>query len=60
MTHEQFRRERDYGAAVSVAGEMRARGLVTPEEYVKMDARFTQKHRPSIGRISPFYDREKP
>ena len=60
MTKSQFARERDYGAAVSIAGEMRARGLVTPEEYVKMDALFTQKHRPPIGRISPLYDRAKP
>jgi len=57
MTHEQFRREVDYGAAMAIAGEMRARGLVTPEEYDKMDALFTQMHRPCIGRISPLYDR---
>jgi len=51
MTHEQFRREVDYGAAMAIAGEMAARGLVTPEEYVEMDARFRQMHRPLIARI---------
>jgi hypothetical protein len=53
MTHEQFRREVDYGIAMAIAGEMQARGLVTPEEYDKMDAQFRQIHRPLIGRISP-------
>ena len=60
MTKSQFARERDYGAAMAVAGEMRARGLVTPEEYDKMNALITQRHRPLIGRISPLYDRAKP
>jgi len=60
MTHEQFRRERDYGAAMVLAGEMVARGLVTPDEYVKLDALSRQRHRPLVGRISPFYDCAKP
>jgi len=51
MTHEQFRCERDYGAAMAIASEMAARGLVTPEEYDKLDARFRQMHRPLIARI---------
>lgn len=57
MTHEQFARERDYGAAAALAAEMAARGLVTPEEHVKMNALIAQRHRPLIGRISPLYDR---
>jgi len=60
MTHEQFIRERDYGAAAVLADEMAARGLVTPEEHVKMNARFAQMYRPLIGRISPLYDPAKP
>jgi len=60
MTKSQFARERDYGAAMAVAGEMRARGLVTPEEYDKMNALITQRQRPLIGRISTLYDRAKP
>jgi hypothetical protein len=60
MTHEQFQRERDYGAAAALAGEMAARGLVTPEEHVRMNARFAQIHRPMIGRISPLYDPANP
>ena len=53
MTPEQFARERDYGAAMALAGEMAARGLVTPEEYVKMDALIRQRYQPLVGRISP-------
>ena len=60
MTHEQFRREVDYGAAMVIADEMTARGLVTPEEHAKLDALIKQRHPPLIGRISPFYDRAKP
>jgi hypothetical protein len=60
MTLEQFRREAGYGAAMAIAGEMRARGLVTPEEYVRLDALIQQKHRPPIGRISQLYDRATP
>ncbi|MDR2686736.1 MAG: hypothetical protein LBB75_03220 [Oscillospiraceae bacterium] len=60
MTKTQFARERDYGAAMAIAGEMRARGLVTPEEYVKLDALIEQRHRPCIGRISTIYDRANP
>ena len=58
MTKAQFARERDYGAAMALAGEMAARGLVTPEEYVKMDALCRQKYRPLIGRISPLRNGE--
>jgi len=55
MTHEQFRRERDYGAAAALADEMAVRGLVTPEEHAKMNARIAQRYQPLIGRISPLY-----
>jgi len=54
MTHEQFARERDFGAAAALADEMAARGLVTPEEHAKMNARFHQIWKPPIGRILRF------
>jgi len=53
MTHEQFARERDYGAAAALAVEMAARGLVTPEEHAKLDALIRQRYAPLVGRISP-------
>jgi hypothetical protein len=60
MTEQQFRREVNYGAAMALAAELRARGLVTPEDYAYFDARFQQKHRPCIGHSSPIYDRANP
>jgi hypothetical protein len=56
MTHEQFIRERDFGAAAALAGEMASRGLVTPEEHEKMNALIEQRYQPLIGRISTYYD----
>jgi len=58
MTHEQFRRERDFGAAAVLADEMAVRGLVTPEEHAKMNARFYQIWKPPIGRILRFMSEE--
>jgi len=51
MTTEQFARERDYGAAMAIAGEMLARGLVTQGEYAIFDARFEQFYKPTIGKV---------
>jgi len=56
MTREQFARERDYGAAAAIAGEMAARGLISPEEHVDLNARLHQKMKPVVGRISAIYD----
>ena len=56
MTKEQFRREATYGAAMALTAEMAVRGLVLPEEYAKMNARFAQKTTPCIGRTSTYYD----
>jgi hypothetical protein len=60
MTKQQFEREKSYGAAMALAAEMAARGIVLPEEYAKMDARFAQNHKPAIGRTSTYYDCRNP
>ena len=52
MTQEQFARERDYGASVSIAKTLLRAGLITEKEYRKIDTMFTQKYRPIIGGIS--------
>lgn len=51
MTKEQFEREKRYGAAVSVAKLMLSRGLVTEEEYRKIDTILRGKYRPIIGSL---------
>jgi len=52
MTQEQFARERDYGAVVSIAKAMLRAGLISDKEYRKIDTMFTRKYRPIIGGIS--------
>jgi hypothetical protein len=49
MTAEQFARERDYSAAISIARFMLRRGLITEREYCKADALLGRKYRPIIG-----------
>jgi hypothetical protein len=49
MTKEQFARERDYGAAVSIAKALLRAGLITEWEYRKIDTNFSRKYRPVIG-----------
>ncbi|MDR1409621.1 MAG: hypothetical protein LBJ12_05050 [Oscillospiraceae bacterium] len=49
MTTEQFARERDYGAAISIARSMLRRGLITEREYRKIDTMLGRKYRPIIG-----------
>jgi len=52
MTQEQFVRERDYSAAVSIAKIMLQKGIISEKEYRKIDTMFTRKYRPVIGGIS--------
>jgi hypothetical protein len=49
MTKEQFEREKDYGAAISIAKALLRAGLITEREYRKMDTNFSRKYRPIIG-----------
>ena len=49
MTQEQFDREKHYGAAMAVARAMLSKGIITQEEYSRIDTMFTEKYRPIIG-----------
>ena len=51
MTKEQFDREKRYGAAISVAKAMLSKGLVTEEEYRKIDTILLGKYCPIIGSL---------
>ena len=51
MTKEQFNREKRYGAAISVAKNMLSKGLITEEEYHKIDTIFVGKYRPVFGSL---------
>lgn len=53
MTKEQFEREKHYGAAMAVARTMLSKGLITKEDYKKIDTMFSKKYNPIIGCPSP-------
>ena len=53
MTKEQFAREVDYGAAMSIAKAMLRAGLITGKEYRKIDTIYCKKYRPIIGGTKP-------
>lgn len=53
MTKEQFDREKHYGAAMALAQGMLSEGIITEDDYLKIDTMFTEKYRPLIGTISP-------
>jgi hypothetical protein len=52
MTKEQFERERDYGAAVSIAKALLRAGLISEREFRKIDTNFQRKYRPMIGGLN--------
>ena len=49
LTHEQFERELNYGAALSVARRMLAAGLISRAEFVRIDAILREKFSPVWG-----------
>lgn len=51
MKPEQFQREKDYGAALAIAGALLTRGLITEKEYCKVKAALIKKYRPVIGSL---------
>ena len=51
MNKEQFRREKDYGAALAIAGTLLHRELITTGEYRKVKAALVKKYRPVIGSL---------
>jgi len=49
MTNEQFNREANYQAALSMARAMLRRGIITVDDYDKMEAHFRMKFYPCFG-----------
>lgn len=49
MTREQFEREAGFGAAMSVADNLFAAGLIDRREYGKIDTRFKVKYQPAVA-----------
>jgi hypothetical protein len=51
MNKQQFQRELEYGAAVSIATSMLRRHLITTNEFRKLKAVLIKKHRPVISSL---------
>lgn len=49
MKKDQFRREKEYGAAAAIAEALLRQNLITEKEYRKIKAVLTEKYRPIIG-----------
>lgn len=51
MSEEQFKRERNYRIALSIAKSMLSRKLITDQEYSKIDKMLVAKYNPIIGSL---------
>ena len=54
LTHEQFERELNYDAALSIARRMLAAGLISRAEFVRIDAILREKFSPVWGGLYHF------
>ncbi|MFV0485399.1 MAG: SHOCT domain-containing protein [Candidatus Saccharimonadales bacterium] len=51
MKPEQLQREKDYYAALAIAGQLLKRSLITQAEYKKVEEALVKKYRPVIGSL---------
>lgn len=51
MRKEQYRADMLYQVSLSVAKTMRAKGLITADEYAKIDTMLLAKYQPYLGRL---------
>lgn len=51
MRLEQFQREKDYYAVLSIAGQLLRQSLITRLEYKKAEEVLIRKYRPVIGSL---------
>lgn len=49
MTAEQFEREKRYQAALSIARDMLRQGVLDESDFLRVEARLTEKFRPIFG-----------
>ena len=54
LTHEQFERELNYDAALSIARRMLVAGLISRAEFVRIDAILREKFSPVWGGLYHF------
>jgi hypothetical protein len=51
MTQEQFEREKAYGVTLSIARSMLKSGLITEQEYRRIEVILVNKYRPILGSL---------
>ena len=51
MTEEEFNREKNYLLAMRMAKKMLEAGIVTTDEYRRLDKLFLDKYNPVLGRV---------
>ena len=51
MTKEQFHNEKMYQATMGMVRRMLSEGIISEEEYQRVDKIFLEKYRPVIGTI---------
>ena len=51
MSPEQFRREKDFGAALAIAAALLGQNLITLKEFGRLKAALVKKYRPAIGSL---------
>lgn len=51
MTQDQFNREKNYGATMAFVRTLLSKGIITEDDYQKIEAVFADKYRPVIGTV---------
>ena len=51
MTKEQFHNEKMYQATMGMVRRMLSEGIISEEEYQRVDKIFLEKYRPVIGSV---------
>ena len=51
MSHEEFRNEKLYQATMHIARKMLAEGIISDEEYARVDKMFLEKYHPLLGTL---------
>lgn len=51
MTHDQFQREKNYRMSISIAKSMLSNGVITEQDYRKIDRLLIIRYKPVIGAL---------
>jgi hypothetical protein len=49
MTHDQFEQEKNYRVSITIAKSMLASGIISAQDYDKIDTILLQKYHPILG-----------